>query len=98
MRRIRCAVIPVMVLLTSPGSAGEAICKDYLQATGEDRARFNGFIYGYVMSRMENRGDTAINAAVSKVRDLTTRYCLEKPNERVSSVIATWATVVSRVK
>lgn len=89
-------IATAVVCAVSPANAAEASCSDYLAAIKEDRALFDGFIYGYVTAKMRQKGDVAINAATIKVKRMTEKYCRASPEDRVSSVIGVFAETAAR--
>ncbi len=70
-------------------------CRDLIRAsrTNSD-AMYNGFIYGYVMGWTRNRDAIATRAVADEVRRLTMKYCAEKPDDDLSSVVGMWTEVV----
>jgi hypothetical protein len=93
--RLIAAVLAVVLIV--PAFAAEATCNAYLQARGEDRSLFDGYIYGYVMAKLENQGDAIVDSATLKVKEMTTAYCLRRPDDRATKVIATITDVVSNL-
>jgi hypothetical protein len=79
-------------------TAGEANCFDYTHARGQDRSLFDGFIFGFVTAKMENRDPSIINSATLKVKELTGAYCLQRPSDSVASAVATFADTIAHFK
>ena len=92
-------VLAVLLCLASgPVAAADATCRDYLKASGDDRALFNGFVFGYTSAKLEQRSDDEVNAATATVLRMVGLYCEKKPDDRVRNVIAGFATIVARLK
>ena len=92
-------VLAVLLCLASgPAAAADATCRDYLKASGDDRALFNGFVFGFTSAKLEHRSDNEVNAATTTVLQMVGLYCEKKPDDRVSNVIEGFATIVSRLK
>ena len=47
----------ITAALSAPVLGAEATCATYLQAIGEDRSLFDGFIYGYVAAKLDGQGN-----------------------------------------
>jgi hypothetical protein len=82
------------LLLAGPAVSGEATCKDYARVGGEDRALFNGFIYGFVTAKIAERGDAEVNTATIRVKELADKYCPTHPNDRLTQAISSFVNVV----
>jgi hypothetical protein len=78
----------------SPAIAGEATCADYSRAKGEDRSLFNGFIYGFVMAKIAERGDAEVNTATARVKEMADKYCPTHSGDRLTQVFSTFVKVV----
>ena len=78
--------------------AGEATCSDYTRAKAEDRSLFNGYIYGFVMAKIGERGDKEVNTATARVKELADKYCPSHPTDRLTGVIDSFTKVVSQYK
>jgi hypothetical protein len=76
--------------------AAEATCKDYTRVGREDRALFNGFIYGFVTAKIGDRGSAEINTATARVKGLADKYCPTHQNDRLAQAIASFVTVVTQ--
>jgi hypothetical protein len=74
--------------------AGEATCADYARAKDEDRSLFNGYIYGFVMAKIGDRGDAEVNTATVRIKEMTDKYCPQHPTDRFSQLISTFSKVV----
>lgn len=84
--------------LCNPVTAGEATCADYARAKGDDRSLFNGFIYGFVMAKIGERGDAEVNTATARVKELADGYCPSHPNDRLTQTISTFAKVAAQYR
>lgn len=76
--------------------AAEATCKDYTRVAREDRALFNGFIYGFVTARIGDRGAAEVNTATARVKELADKYCPTHPNDRLAVLITNFVSVVMK--
>jgi HdeA/HdeB family len=95
---MRLAIALAVALASAiPAHAAEATCSDYIAARGQDRSLFDGFVYGFVTAKLEDRSDAVINSATVKVKDMTLAYCIQRPNDRVSKVIATFAATIAHI-
>lgn len=92
---MRLALALATLAFVSPARANEPVCHDYTQALGEDRSLFDGFILGYVSAKFERRQYTDLNSAALKVKQLVNAYCLQRPGDPVSKVVALYADTVS---
>lgn len=95
MRLITIAV--TALVLISSAKASEPTCRDYTRAKDEDRALFQGFIYGFVMAKL-NRGATEVDAATARVKELADNYCPDHPDAKLLGVVATFTKVVSQYR
>jgi hypothetical protein len=89
-------IVVFFLVFAGPAFAGEATCKDYARVKDEDRALFNGFIYGYVLAKIGERGDAEVNTAVARVKQLADKYCPTHPDDRLAEAIASFTKVVSQ--
>jgi len=78
--------------------AGEATCRDYTRVKDEDRALFNGFIYGFVMAKIGDRGDAEVNTATERVKQLADKYCPTHPDDRLTQVFTSFMKVASQYR
>jgi HdeA/HdeB family len=85
-----------LIMFGGSAVAAEATCKDYTRVGSEDRALFNGFIYGYVTAKIGDRGVAEVNTATARVKELADKYCPTHENDRLAQTIASFVTVVSR--
>lgn len=91
--KIACAVV---VAVIASGSARAAVCQDYTNAIREDRSLFDGFILGFVSAKLEDRGGD-VNATTLKVKRMVGAYCLQRPQDSIAGVVATFTAVVIHV-
>jgi len=89
MRTARLYAVTLVIAATSVvrGHAADATCGTYLQAIGEDRSRFDGFISGYVTAKLDGQSNDANTDAALKAKEATAVYCRQHPNESVGAVI-----------
>lgn len=97
MRNLLAAAAMCVLTLCNSAIAGEATCADYARAKGEDRSLFNGFIYGFVMAKIGERGDAEVNTATARVKELADGYCPTHPGDRLTQAIATFAKVAAQL-
>ena len=90
----------VLAVIASGGSAvaTDATCKDYTRVAREDRALFNGFIYGFVTAKIGDRGTTEVNTVTAWVKELADKYCPTHPNDRLAQLITNFVSVVMQYK
>src|ERR1700676_231662 len=98
MRNLLAAAAMCVLTLCNSAIAGEATCADYARAKGEDRSLFNGFIYGFVMAKIGERGDAEVNTATARVKELADGYCPTHPGDRLTQAIATFAKVAAQYR
>lgn len=97
MRHLFAAAMCVLMLCNS-AIAGEATCADYARAKGEDRSLFNGFIYGFVMAKIGERGDAEVNTATARVKELADGYCPTHQGDRLTQTISTFTKVAAQYR
>lgn len=85
----------VMALINS-AMAGEATCRDYTRVKDEDRSLFDGYIWGFIMAKIGDRGDAEVNTATARVKELADKYCPGHPDDRLTVAIASFTKVVSQ--
>ena len=78
--------------------AAEPTCRDYTRAQDEDRALFQGYIYGFVTAKIGDRGRGEVNTATARVKELADHYCPDHPDEKLLEAIASFMKVVSQYK
>jgi hypothetical protein len=78
MHNLLAATAMCVLTFCNSAIAGEATCADYARAKGEDRSLFNGFIYGFVMAKIGERGDAEVNTATARVKELADGYCFAR--------------------
>ena len=94
MLRTSLLVAMPVIALAGPTNAGN-VCGDFTRAVHEHNdSLYEGFIYGYVVGWTRNRNAIATKAVAEEVRRLTMKYCLEKPDDDLSNVVATWTEIV----
>lgn len=89
------ALVSIFVFAQSAFGA-EATCRDYARVKNEDRSLFNGYIYGYVMAKLGDRGQIEVNTASARVKQLADKFCPDHPNDRLMEAIASFTKVVSQ--
>jgi HdeA/HdeB family len=94
MKRIIAAAF--FLIFASSAVAGEATCRDYARVKEEDRSLFNGYIYGYVVAKIGDRGVAEVNTAAARVKQLADNYCPTHPDDRLVEAIASFTTVASK--
>jgi len=87
-----------LIIFGDAAVAAEATCKDYARVAGEDRTLFNGFIYGFVMAKIGERGAAEVNTATARVKELADKYCPVHENDRLAQAIASFVIVVSEYR
>jgi hypothetical protein len=88
--------IGLVLAATHAASAGATdYCRDFTRGvqSGND-ALYQGFVYGYVMGWTRNRNPIAARAVAEQVSRMTLKYCVEKPGDDMTSVVALWTEVV----
>ena len=88
---MRLALLLLLLAVSSSAVASQADCHDYTEATGEDRALFNGFIYGYVSALLDRHSPTEINELTARVKREVDKYCLLQPADSPNSAVAVFA-------
>lgn len=97
MRNLFAAMVCILMLGNS-ALAGEATCADYSRAKGEDRSLFNGFIYGFVMAKIGERGDAEVNTATTRVKELADGYCPTHLGDQLMQTISTFTKVATQYR
>lgn len=80
-------LVLALALLPTPALAAKATCRDYMEATGADRALMDGFVLGFVAARMEGKSSAEVDAATLRVRELAATFCNSHPDERAINVL-----------
>ncbi|MGM4965760.1 hypothetical protein AB7714_19850 [Tardiphaga sp. 1201_B9_N1_1] len=78
--------------------AADATCADYIRVKGDEKALFNGFIYGFVVARIAERGDAEVNTATARVKELADKFCLTHQTDRLSTTISSFVKVVMQYR
>jgi hypothetical protein len=101
MRRLLLTAAATVVALNSHAGAERVslTCEDFVHKTDIESVQwFKGYTYGYMMAKMAKPPlmleTKAIEDAISRVRDLSYRYCLGKPDDPFVNVVAMWADVI----
>jgi hypothetical protein len=93
---MRLTAAAMLVMLSAPSWGAEAVCRDYTEAEGSNRSLFDGYIYGYVSAKTEDRDKRFVDMATLKVREMTNAYCLRRPDDSVHAAISTFTGAVAR--
>ena len=78
--------------------AADATCKDYTRSAREDRALFNGFIYGFVTAKIGDRGAAEVNTATARIKELADKYCPTHPSDKLAPLIMNFVSIVMQYK
>jgi hypothetical protein len=96
MRRLLTSAVALAFI--SSALASEPTCRDYTRAKDEDRALFQGYIYGFVVAKIGDRGATEVDAATARVKQLADTYCPDHPDAKFVGAIASFTKVVSQYR
>jgi hypothetical protein len=88
----------VASMFITPAMASDPTCRDYTRAKDEDRALFQGYIYGFVVAKIGERGSIEVDTATARVKELADKYCPDHPEDKLIGAIASFAKVVSQFK